>query len=338
MKGFSVPASVPSILGVKKHYIRASVALLVLAVATALPARAQSSTDLELVSLARNAEARHATYEGQLAALDSNTAGMDPQTLAADRTRITDLRDRNARVLDGYRTRLGSSASGPAAPSGAPAAPESSGGMFSGVTSKLSGMFGGGSSANPSGPEAQSWGGASGGGGGILDMLKQNWGSLAGGIAGSVAGGMLASRFAGGNKIAYIAGSLVGGWIGSKVGGFVQNKFFNRGGSSGSRQAQTPPKQQYGPSGYTQTAGGTVYNAPGVQITYPQGYGAATIAPPPRANSLTEARELMNGRYQAFLAAQNNPAAQAQMYQQYMAQKSVYEQWVQQARAQHGAR
>jgi hypothetical protein len=316
---------------VNKQYIRATVALLVIAAANVLPARAQSSSDLELAGLARNAEARHASYESQLAALD-------PQAQASEYARVADLRDRNARVLEGYRTRLGSSASAPAAPSNAPAAPESSGGMLSGLTSKVSGLFGGGSSGNPAGPEAQSWSGASGGGGGILDMLKQNWGSLAGGVAGSVAGGMLASRFAGGNKIAYIAGSLVGGWVGSKVGGWVQNKFFNKGGSSSTGGGQQQAQTQYGPSGYTQTAGGTVYNAPGVQINYPSGYGAQTIAPAPQAQSLAEARELMNGRYQTFLASQNNPAAQAQAYQQYMTQKSVYEQWVAQARAQHGAR
>lgn len=297
-----------------------------------MPAPAQSSTDLELAGLARNAEARQAAYESQLASLDSNSA---------EHARIADLRDRNARVLEGYRQRLGSSASGPAAPSsGAPAAPESSGGMFSGITSKISGLFGGGSSGNPSGPEAQSWGGAGGAAGGfsIGTYLKENWGQLAGGIAGSIAGGMIASRLAGGNKLAYIAGSLVGGWVGGKIGGFVQNKFFKKGGSSsGGDYAQTAPQQQQGPSGYTQTAGGTVYNAPGVQITYPQGYGAATIPPAPQASSLAEARELMNGRYQAFLASQSNPALQAQYYQQYMQQKSVYEQWVQQARAQAGA-
>ena len=102
---------------------------------------------------------------------------------------------------------------------------------------------------------------------------------------------------------------------------------------SSSPQAQAPaPAQQSGPATYTTNASGQpVYNNGGVQITYPQGYTAGAPAAPVR--NLTEARELMTGRYQAFLAAGSNPTLQATAYQNYMQSKQQYETLAAQARA-----
>lgn len=288
-------------------------------------ALAESSTELELRTLADRARARQATIEAQL------QAASDP----GERTRLEDLSARNSRVIAAYDARLSPGGGSPAAPSSTPAAPESSeGGMLSGLTGKLSGLFGGGSASNPGGPESMSFGGTAGGAGGfdIKTYLKENWPGLVGGMVGSIAGGMIGSRLAGGSKLAGIAGSLVGGWLGQKGGELIHKMIKNKMGGG----AEAPPpnsyaQQQQATPTYTQSGGQPVYNAPGVQITYPSNYIGTPVA---TARNLTEARELMTGRYQSFLAAGSNPQVQAQMYQQYMTSKSQYEQMLATQRAQ----
>ena len=237
--------------------------------------------------------------------------------------------------------------------------------MFSGMTSSLTGLLGGGSSSNPAGPSSQSWGGDSGSAdsssgsfmSSIGGYLKQNWPGLVGGMAGSIVGGIVGKRLTGGSMLGGIAGSLVGGWVGQKAGEFLQNKFLGGGsttasssssgggmlssitglfggGSSGSAPAQPPPQQGQPAPTYSTSGGQPVYNAPGVQITYPQGYQGAP--PVPSTTSLTEAKELMTGRYQSFLAASSNPQMQAQMYQNYVQSKNQYEQLLANQRAQAG--
>lgn len=324
--GFTVVHGLLSILGVKTTLIRACVTALLLCVAAT--GHAQGNTELELNALKERAAARQASIEAQLAST----------TDSAERARLEDLSARNNRVLAAYDARLSGSGSpaapsnSAAAPSNSPAAPESSGGMFSGLTSKLSGLMGGGSSSNPNGPESMSFGGADGQSFDIKSYLKQNWPNLVGGMVGSIAGGMIASRLMGGNKLAGIAGSIAGGWIGGKIADFIATKVRGNSGSS-SPQAQAPaPAQQSGPATYTTNASGQpVYNNGGVQITYPQGYTAGAPAAPVR--NLTEARELMTGRYQAFLAAGSNPTLQATAYQNYMQSKQQYETLAAQARA-----
>lgn len=305
----------------KTTLIRASVIALLLIVA-ARAGHAESSTELELNALKERAAARQASIESQLA------SATDP----AERARLEDLRARNSRVLAAYDARISGSApaGAPAAPSNSPAAPESSGGMFSGLMDKAKGLMGGGSSSNPNGPESMSFGGAGGQGFDIKTYLKDNWPNLVGGMVGSIAGGIIGSRLAGGNKLAGIAGSLVGGWVGGKIADFIADKAgFKKGGSSAPTAA--PPQTQANPSTYTMnTSGQPQYQSGGVQITYPQGYQGAPVA---QARNLSEARELMTGRYQAFLAAGSNPTLQAQAYQSYMQAKQQYEQQAAQARA-----
>lgn len=303
--------------------IRASVIALLLLLTGVRAGRAEGSTELELNGLAERARSRQSAIEAQLQAT----------TDAAERARLEDLSARNARVIAAYDARLGGT---PAAPSNTPAAPESSGGgMFSGITSKLSGLMGGGSADNPGGPASMSFGGTSGGAGGfdIKTYLKENWPGLVGGMVGSIAGGMIGSRLAGGNKLAGIAGSLVGGWLGQKGGEMLHKMITGRSKGSGSgTQAAPTYAQQQATAAYTTSGGQPQYNAPGVQITYPQNYAGVPAAPP--ARNLSEARELMTGRYQSFLAAGSNPQLQATMYQNYMQSKQQYEQMLAQGRAQ----
>lgn len=305
----------------KTTLIRASVIALLLIVA-ARAGHAESSTELELNALKERAASRQASIEAQLAST----------TDAAERARLEDLRARNSRVLAAYDARLaGSTPSGTAAaPSNSPAAPESSGGMFGGLMDKAKGLFGGGSASNPAGPESMSFGGANGGSFDIKTYLKDNWPNLVGGMVGSIAGGIIGSRLAGGNKLAGIAGSLVGGWVGGKIADFIADKAgFKKGGSA---PTAAPPATQANPATYTTNGNGQPqYNSGGVQITYPQGYQGQPVARAP--SNLSEARELMTGRYQAFLAAGSNPQVQAQMYQSYMQSKQQYEQLAAQARA-----
>jgi hypothetical protein len=337
MAGFTEGPSNLSIYWVSSTTIRACVAILLLIAISAAPglAAADSSTDLELRSLADRARARQASIESQLASLDTQPA--QPGTDAAsERARLEDLRARNARVLEAYDTRL-SRSSGSSASAGGPAAPESSGGGFlSGITSKVSGLFGGGSTSNPNGPTSQSWGGAGGGAGGfdLKTYLKDNWPGLVGGMVGSIAGGMIASRLAGGNKLAGIAGSLVGGWLGQKGGEMIAKMIRNRrgGGSSGGGQQYANAQPQYAPPTWSQSGGQPVYQSQGVQITYPAGYQGAPPAAP-AGRSLAEQKELVSGRYQAYLASASNPQMQASMFQNYVQSKAQYDAMLRQARS-----
>ena len=177
-----------------------------------------------------------------------------------------------------------------------------------------------------------SFGGTAGGAGGfdIKTYLKENWPGLVGGMVGSIAGGMIGSRLAGGNKLAGIAGSLVGGWLGQKGGEMLHEMITGKSNGSGASSAPAVAQQQAAP---TYTGGGQPqYQAPGVQITYPSNYAGVPAAP--AARNLAEARELMTGRYQSFLAAGSNPALQATMYKNYMDSKQQYEQMLAQQRAQ----
>lgn len=308
---------------------RAGMTALLLVMASARPGLAQSSTELELSALAERARSRQATIEAQLQATSE----------AAERNRLEDLSARNARVIAAYDARLSGSGGAPAAPSNTPAAPESSGGgMFSGITDKFKGLMGGGDAFNPGGPISQAFGGTSGGAGGfdIKTYLKENWPGLVGGMVGSIAGGMIGSRLAGGSKLAGIAGSLVGGYLGQKGGEMLHRMITGKKKGSGSpTQQQAAPvytQQQQATPTYTTSGGQPQYNAPGVQITYPQGYAGVPAAP--AARNLAEARELMTGRYQSFLAAGSNPQLQAEMYRNYMTSKQQYEQMLAQGRAQ----
>src|SRR5262249_39205540 len=136
LQGFTPPLPLPSIMGVNTTIVRAGVAVLMMVMATA--ALAQGNTELELKSLADRARARQTDIQNQLAATSD----------AGERARLEDLSARNSRVIAAYDARIGNSGSGaPAAPSSAPAAPSSSGGsMFSGITDKVKGLFGGGDS------------------------------------------------------------------------------------------------------------------------------------------------------------------------------------------------
>lgn len=333
-KGFTLSRRVSILFCVSTTTtIHACVALLLLVMPFARPARAdgsQSSTELELASLADRARARQSDIETQLAQTSD----------ANERSRLEDLSARNSRVIAAYDARISGSgsSSGSASPAGAPAAPgdSSGGGMLSGITSKFSGLFGGGSSSNPAGPSAQSWGGDSGGGGGFMSQmgtyLKSNWPGLVGGMVGSIAGGMIGKRLTGGSMLGGIAGSIVGGYLGQKGAELIQKMV--TGHSAGSAPQQAPAPTQQGPSAYTVAGGQPVYTSPGVQITYPSGYAGGT--PVPTTSNLTEAKELMTGRYQSFLAASSNPAMQAQMYQNYMQSKQQYETLLAQGRAQAG--
>src|SRR5262249_9744258 len=116
-QGFPCPTPVPSIYGVKATSILSiTYATLLLTLAASLPCYAQacdSSSNIELESLAQNANARQTTIESELASLDRRTPppGVDAAAFAADtekeRQRLTDLRDRNARLIEAYQARLG---------------------------------------------------------------------------------------------------------------------------------------------------------------------------------------------------------------------------------------
>ncbi|MBI4864390.1 MAG: hypothetical protein HY815_29650 [Candidatus Riflebacteria bacterium] len=295
------------------------VAALLLMIAIVTPCWADGAS-LDLSALAERAQARQSAIEAQLQALNSQTApaGMDANTFAAnqatERARLEDLKARNAKVVEGYQNHMGStsSSSGPA---------EASSG---GIMDKVTGFFKGGSSSE-SGPTSVAFGASSmpTSAGGIGQYLKENWPGLVGGTAGSIGGYYLGkivgSRFGGiGGTVGGIVGSVALGWLGQKAGEWLGNKFLNRGGGSQQYQAPNPGYQ-----GQNQAYGSPVYN---------QGYGGyagVSQVPMAPAANIYEARDLMQQRYQAFVAASGtnaDPALRAAAYSNYMAAKAQFEQ------------
>jgi hypothetical protein len=296
--------------------------LVVAVLAGSIPGRALAesgrSTDLELASLAENARARHASLQVDLASIDTRLqqpGGAGNASLLSERARVAGLLDRNARVLEGYGSRLSAGGSGPAAP-------DSSGGGGGGIMSKITGLFGGGG-ASGAGPVAESWGGSGSGASPTTDLkgyLKENWPGLVGATVGSIAGGIIGKRLMGGSWVGGIVGSMVGGWIGQKAGDFIGKKFRERSG-----RGEPAPGGSYAANGRdpVQVYGGPLGQPTG-QVP-PAAYQAPAL---PAAQSLAEARELMQARYQVFLAStggKNDPSAQAGAYRSYMAAKAQYE-------------
>ncbi|MBI4864439.1 MAG: hypothetical protein HY815_29895 [Candidatus Riflebacteria bacterium] len=288
-------------------------AALILAIAIATPCWADGGA-LDLSALAERARARQAAIEADLAALNNRTAppGMDSATFAAkqaeERNRLEELKARNARVVEGYENHMGS-----ASKSTGPAAPGSSGGIMD----KVTGFFKGGS--GDSGPTSVAYGASGGmGSGGIMEYLKQNWPGLLGGTVGSL-GGYYVGRAVGGT-FGGIIGSVALGWLGQKAGEWIAEKIRERSGGSANQAPQVnggrDPIQVYGGNPFANQTGGT-------------SQAGAQVAPVPQATSLTHAREIMQERYQQFLAGSStnaDPNLTATLYRNYMSAKSQYEQ------------
>lgn len=315
-------------VGVKTHIIAAGLLLALGLLFTPAPVRAETPADggassgLDLSALAQRARDRQSAIDAELARFDSGQvpAGVD---VAAERTRLQDLRDRNSRLLQEYDSRISSSGR-PAAPSSTgatgPAAPESSGGgAFAGIMDKASGFMssltGGGSSAagGPAGPISVS--GPGGAGGGIMDYLKANWPGLLGSTVGSIGGYALGSRI-GGGKLGGIVGSLVGGWLGQKLGNFVQDRFMGGKPGGGAPQGAQPNPYYSGTNPGQQATGGGQF-APG------------SLGSVPQTGDIAVAQRLMTEKYQAFMAMSGpnvDPNLRTVSYQNYIQAKQQYEQ------------